>query len=207
MGSKVHFGSAVLGLTLVIGLFPAAAFGQADSGVIFVPSAVFAFQPKDTYFGSPYLFDHLGGFGWGGALSLLREDGNLVFGGEINHAFHSKELSGRVSNETPRQVNFHETFLTGVLGYSDDGRYFQAVGGGGVTLGEPRSEGVSQNSEGANHWFVVTGGFNFFVPSSARVRVAFGLRYSYVFAGDRYTYVGLSKNVFRGTVGVAFGSP
>jgi hypothetical protein len=71
MTLKIFFASA-----LVIG-FSARALGQADSRVLVIPSAVIAFQMQDKTYKSPYLEEHLGGFGWGGSIAVFGEHKNF----------------------------------------------------------------------------------------------------------------------------------
>ena len=187
----------------VIG-FPGVLFGQSDSRVVVIPSAVIAFQMPDKTYESPYLDRYLGGFGWGGSIAVLGEHKNFVFGGELNSARHSEELSGRLVSS---RVTFQESFASALFGYAANRRNFQAIGGPAVTLGTPTYESGPRNPQAPDHWFALTGGANWFLPSSHKVQLAIGARYYYVFrSGDEFTNIGLGRNAFRANIGVSFGS-
>jgi hypothetical protein len=66
------------------------------------------------------------------------------------------------------RVSFHETFLVGLVGYTNDRRTILAVGGAGTTLGAPQYEGRTRDAGASDHWVVLTGGFNVIAPFSAR---------------------------------------
>jgi hypothetical protein len=184
--------------------FPVASFAQADSRVVIIPSAVIAFQMPDKTYKSPYLENYLGGFGWGGSIAVFGEHKNFVFGGELNSARHSKQLTGRLSSS---RVTFQETFASALFGYAGNQRTFQALGGPAVTLGTPTYDSGPRNPQGPNHWFALAGGVNWFLPPSHKMQLAIGARYYYVFKnGDEFTNIGLGRNAFRANIGVSFGS-
>lgn len=193
---------------------PSTSFGQADSRVVVIPSAVIAFQPADKTYGSPYLEDYLGGIGWGGSLTVLAELKNFVVGAEINSARHSKVLTGRLvgpldafHSPIPTRLSFQESFVSALLGYSISERNLQVLGGPAITLGTPQLEGFPRDPDATQHWFVLTGGINWMLPSSRKIQFALGARYFHVFEkNDQFSGIGLAKSGLRANVGVSFGS-
>jgi len=197
-----------------IGL-PSASFSQGDTRVLVIPSAVIAFHHPDDTYNSPYLDKHLGGFGWGGAFSVLAERRNLVVGGEINTARHAKVLTGRLvsgldehRSPIPTRVSFQESFVAALFGYSTRERNVHLLGGPAITLGTPQNEVGPRNPAAPKHWLALTGGMNWLVPSFRQVQFAIGARYFYVFeTRGEFAGIGLAKHVFRANVGVSFASP
>ena len=191
---------------------PSTSFSQGDSRVVVIPSAVIAFQPADKSWGSPYLTGHLGGLGWGASLAVLAERGRFVVGGEINSARYEKELSGRLVSSLdenhvpiPVRVTFQESIVAALFGYS--GRNIHVLGGPGVTLGTPQFEGRNRSPDAPDHWFVLTGGLDVFLPASRQMQFAIGARYFHIFGtSGRFSTLGLQDSGLRATVGVSFGS-
>src|SRR5690349_17815035 len=167
--------------------FPAVTFAQGASGVVVIPSIVFVYQAPDKTYSSPYLDRSIGPFAWGASITVLGKQNGFTFGGEINSARYSEELTGRVvstrydefHSPLPTQVIFQETFAAALFGYSDNQRAVIVVGGPAVTLGTPQYEGQTRSPQDTDHWYAVVGGINFLLPQSRQIQLAIGARYFY----------------------------
>lgn len=185
---------------------------QSESGVMVIGSATVGFRATDNEYGSPYLESGLGGWGWGGSVAGFGVRSRCIFGGEVSTVRTSKVLTGRlVSSQNefhspiPNQYKFQETFVSALVGATNTRNTIHYFGGGGLTVGEPKGEHFESNPS-PPHWFVVTGGIDGVLRLSTHSHLVVGVRYSYVFSGDHFTYVGAGHHALRTNIGFGFGS-
>ena len=185
---------------------PATAQGTTtDSGVDVTASFVTSFQSVDTYYQGPYLENHLGGVGFGGAVATAWSKNRFVLDGEVSSAIISKDLSGRLVGDDAVEVRFQETLVSAQAGYSTRNRRFRAFGGVALRFGLPEVEGTKVSWTDVR-LVVPTGGIDFSQPIASSASLAFGVRYFFVDRTPEQRSLGLGKHLLRFGVGISFGT-
>lgn len=193
---------------------PAALFAQgADVGITGL--GLISVQPIDeSYVGSPYLSEGIGGAapGFGAALQVMTPTGFVVMG-ELTTARFEQEQAGRLvpgSDGGSRTVvtQLHDTIVSALIGQSvGAGRTrFQFVAGVGIVLDSPVVGDINLYENGGEDpgRFVLTGGIDVLHPAGARAAFTLSARYSHIERNEQAQYLGIGPHIFRFGAGIRF---
>ena len=187
------------------------AFAQTEVGVS--ASALVAFQPiDDSYVGSPYLSEGIGGIGpgFGAGVSVIAGNG-FVIGGEYSTVRFEKVQSGRLVlggfplEGIPATTKLHDSVLNVLIGYATGtSTRVVVLGGIGLRLDRPTINDVEaehyENDE--KELPAITGGVDVLHPLSSRVQLMITSRYTFNQRDTRQQYLGIGPHVLRAAAGL-----
>jgi hypothetical protein len=202
-------------IVMTSGLLPHRSFAQGtDVGISGV--GLLSVQPiDDSYVGSPYLSEGIGGIapGFGAGLGVIFSSG-LVVAGEYSTARFEREQYGRLvgggfpNDGIPHTTRLHDSLVSGLIGYATSGADTRVVVLGGLSAkldnptinDEPREPYESEDKKGLP--VVLTGGVDLFHALGSRASLVIGARYSLVDRPENHIYLGIGPHVLRVTAGV-----
>jgi hypothetical protein len=186
-----------------------------------------SFQPvDDSYVGSPYLSQGIGGIaaGLGLTFNVVTARG-LVVGAEFSSAWFETEQQGRLvpgacrPRSTPGCLSvggagttrLHDPLLSALIGYETGGGRSRAqfVIGVATILASPTvdtraGDRVVVDGDRGTLALALTGGVDLVRTLSPRISLAIGARYTYVNRVESQEFLGIGPHVLRGTGGVRF---
>lgn len=198
-------------VVLLSSVAPAPSFAQVtDVGITGL--GLLSLQPIDeSYVGSPYLSEGIGGAGpgFGAALSAVMPNG-LVVMGELTTARFEQEQSGRLvpgdDLGDPAITQLHDTIVSALIGQSvASGRTrFQFVAGAGMVIDSPTVDGVGLYEDGFDDpsRFVLTGGIDMLHPISSRSAFVLSARYAHIARNEAAQYLGIGAHLYRFGAGI-----
>ena len=199
-------------IATVIGTIDAQA--QADVGV--TAAALASVQPiDDTYVGSPYLSEGIGGLGPGFGVGVnVITPGGFVAAVEYSTARFELEQHGRLvggsfpNEQVPHTTRLHDSLLTALGGVSFESGETRVLvlGGLGTRLDSPTINGDPREASETNHdrgWPVVpTGGLEVQRALNVRVSAMFGVRYAFNDRAENHRYLGIGPHILRIAAGL-----
>jgi hypothetical protein len=198
-------------VTLVLAWAPAFAQG-ADIGISGV--GLLSFQPiDDSYVGSPYLSEGIGGIGPGfGAGFNVIMPGGFAIGTEYTTAFYEQEQDGRLVlgpfplEHVPATTRLRDSLLHVMAGYAATDGAIRTVFLGGVSF---KLDRATINDVEAEEYQVdppapvaFTGGVDVMRRLAARTDLLFSGRYTFNPRDTRLQYLGIGAHIIRAGVGL-----
>jgi hypothetical protein len=207
-------------------LLAGAGLAEAQSRVSLDAAGLMSVQPvDDTYVGSPYLDEGLGGVGPGLLVGVsVRVGRRGVIAGEFSQAWFSPELSGRLVRVAPAvppsfgfttpptPARLHDRLLTGLAGVAvaHAGLAYRFLGGASWRLDDPTLDGdavLGNPADQANDLtrLGLTGGVDVAASGDARVSPYLTVRYTFVDRRLREQELGIGRHVLRLGFGLRIG--
>jgi hypothetical protein len=169
-------------------------------------------QPvDDTYVGSPYLSEGIGGVGpgFGAGVGVIFANG-FVVAAEYSIARFETEQSGRLVAGEGNVVTtrLRDSLLSGLAGYATTAgsTRVQILGGVSAKLDLPTIDGVeidfANSLEEEPLPFALTAGVDILRRLSERASLVIGARYSFIERHERVQYLGIGPHVLRAGAGI-----
>jgi hypothetical protein len=189
------------------------ASAQSDVGIQGV--ALLSIQPiDDSYVGSPYLSEGIGGLaaGFGGGLSVITSSG-FTIGGEYTTARYEQVQNGRLVlgpfplEQVPATTRLQDSLLSILGGYATRGSTRVAFLGGvslrldRATINDVEAEEYTTTGESVLP-VGLTGGIDVLTPLASRVHMVFTARYTFNQRDERLQYLGIGPHIIRAGAGI-----
>ena len=188
---------------------PATARAQVDAGI--TATALLSVQPiDDSFVGSPYLSEGIGGPGpaMGVGVDLMWRNG-LTVAAEFSRAWYEQQQSGRLVlgpyplDGVGATTELHDSLLFALTGYAigSGPTRIRLVGGVAYRLDRPTVDNERRDDFGRDqdHLFPLapTGGVDIMRSIGTRAALFLTARYTYLERDESLQYLGIGAHVLR----------